>query len=287
VIPLKKILIMDGAMGTELQKRGVEVSLPLWSANANIEFPEIVKDIHKDYVDAGSDVITTNTFRSTFWTYRKAGYSDRISRELAKKGLYSAVNCAQDVVKNSIKILGSITSVDDCYLPQNFPGKSIAEDTYGYALEWLSDAGVDIFLFETMGNIIEIKCALDIAQSYDKPLWLSIIMKDKNHLLDDTHIEKLFQIIKEYRIDYLLNNCNQIDTTISVLKSFLRFWDGYWGVYPNLGNVDYKNEYFEIIDKSKFHNALTSIVSLNPDIIGLCCGSSPGHLVRLKKILKT
>ena len=66
-------IIMDGAMGTELQNRGVQVPLPLWSANANIDYPQIVMDIHKDYINAGSDIITTNTFRSTEWTYKKAG----------------------------------------------------------------------------------------------------------------------------------------------------------------------------------------------------------------------
>ena len=58
--------ILDGAMGTELQNRGISIPLPLWSANANIEHPQIVMDIHADYIQAGCDIITTNTFRSTF-----------------------------------------------------------------------------------------------------------------------------------------------------------------------------------------------------------------------------
>ena len=71
-------------MGTELQNRGVQVPLPLWSANANIDYPQIVMDIHKDYINAGSDIITTNTFRSTEWTYKKAGYGKNKSLNFAK-----------------------------------------------------------------------------------------------------------------------------------------------------------------------------------------------------------
>ena len=74
---MKRPLILDGAMGTELQNRGVKVPLPLWSANANIEHPEIVINIHKDYIESGSDIITANTFRSTSWTYRKVGYGEK------------------------------------------------------------------------------------------------------------------------------------------------------------------------------------------------------------------
>ena len=81
-------IIMDGAMGTELQNRGVQVPLPLWSANANIDYPQIVMDIHKDYINAGSDIITTNTFRSTEWTYKKAGYGKNKSLNFIKHACF-------------------------------------------------------------------------------------------------------------------------------------------------------------------------------------------------------
>ena len=71
------ILIINGAMGTELMDKGVELPLPLWSAEANITAPEIVKGIHQNYIDAGADIITTNTFRTTTWSFRRAGYSPK------------------------------------------------------------------------------------------------------------------------------------------------------------------------------------------------------------------
>ena len=60
-------------MGTELVSRGVKFTLPLWSAEANLLNPSIVTSIHQNYVDEGADIITTNTFRSTTWTYKKSG----------------------------------------------------------------------------------------------------------------------------------------------------------------------------------------------------------------------
>ena len=75
---MRKPLLIDGAMGTELNIRGVSTPLPLWSADANLQNSKIVLDIHKDYIKSGSRVITTNTFRTTPWTYKKAGYGERI-----------------------------------------------------------------------------------------------------------------------------------------------------------------------------------------------------------------
>ena len=278
---------MDGAMGTELQNRGVKVPLPLWSANANIEYPEIVINIHKDYIECGSDIITANTFRSTSWTYRKVGYGKKRSVEMAKLSLFKAVECAQKAISDSTRIAGSITSIEDCYTPSAFPGRSIAEDIYGYSTEWLVDAGADIILFETMGNIQEISCGLEMVKDLEVPVWLSIIMKDDSHLLDETPIQDVIEMIKGYHLDCLMTNCNQIDTTLNSLDGILKLWTKEWGVYPNLGINDYENDYFTIVDDSNFRNAIATLFSYEPDVIGLCCGSNPKHITELKNIQNT
>ena len=80
-------LILDGAMGTELQRRGVDIGLPLWSANALVAAPDIVLQIHRDYIAAGADIITTNTFRTTPRAFRNAGLPDR-SAELTASAVH-------------------------------------------------------------------------------------------------------------------------------------------------------------------------------------------------------
>ena len=71
---MSSIKILDGAMGTELARRGVELKLPIWSSDCNLNNRELVYKIHSDYIQAGADIITTNTFRTTSYTYRKAGF---------------------------------------------------------------------------------------------------------------------------------------------------------------------------------------------------------------------
>ena len=83
---MKKIpFLLDGAMGTELNNRGVKTELPLWTADANILHPDLVQNIHSEYIDAGADYITTNTFRSTSWTYKRAGYTNDKAKNNGKK----------------------------------------------------------------------------------------------------------------------------------------------------------------------------------------------------------
>ena len=279
-------IIMDGAMGTELINLGVDCPLPLWSADANLDYPEKVKEIHSNYIKAGSSIITTNTFRSTTWSYRKAGYDKFQARDKARNSFYSANDIAQEVKTNGIQIANSITSVDDCYSPDKFPGKMATEDTYGEVLEWIVELGPDIILFETMGNLEEIKIGLDLSVSINIPIWLSLIMQDKDHLLDGNHIMKLVQAIPKGMVDCLLLNCNTLKINLDAIDFLKKYWTKDWGAYPNLGKEDYGNDYFDIINESKFDHAFRSILNKRPNVLGACCGSSPNHIIKIKNLIE-
>ena len=108
--PLKQLLesketvILDSAMGTEIQRRGYKTYLPLWTAPANEEVPDLVMKIHKENIQAGADIITTNTFRTIRWTYSKIGEIEK-AEHLTKK----AVEIAQNATKSSSSTVGTGT----------------------------------------------------------------------------------------------------------------------------------------------------------------------------------
>ena len=276
-------LIMDGAMGTELMDRGLNMPLPLWSADTNITDPEIVKAVHKDYVNAGADIIGTNTFRTTTWTYRKVGFSHKVSQTRARSSLMKAVDLARE---SNPKILGaSLTSIEDCYDPSLYPGRSIAEDTYGENINWFIDAGVDVILFETMGHLEEIEIALETVKGLDHKIWLSLIMKDKDHILSGHHINDVF-MLADKNIDCLLLNCNTIAKTNETLDIIKNNWNNSWGVYPNLGlsEPEPDGEIEEKVQEHDFKETIFKYLNMNPKIIGSCCGSSPKHIKIIKEI---
>ncbi len=138
-----------------------------------------------------------------------------------------------------------------------------------------------------MGNIEEISCALKMSSSYNIPIWLSLISKDKYNLLDGSPFEKVFELFKPFSIDYLLINCNTIDLTIDVCDQIHSVWSQRWGVYPNLGKTNYENDYLNIISDSNLNDGMISLLSKEPNVIGLCCGSTPFHIKYLKSLIKS
>ena len=276
-------LIMDGAMGTELMNRGLKMPLPLWSADTNITNPEVVKSVHLDYVNAGAEIIGTNTFRTTTWTYRKIGLSHKVSQDRARTSLMKAVELARE--SNPRILCASLTSIEDCYDPSLYPGRSITEDTYGENINWFIDAGVDVILFETMGHLEEIEIALETVKDLDHKVWLSLIMKDKNHILSGHHINDVFMLCDK-NIDCLMLNCNTIAKTNETLEIIKDNWINSWGVYPNLGlsEPEPDGEIEEKVQETDFKKTILSYLKMNPKIIGSCCGSSPLHIKMIKEI---
>ncbi|MBN4081208.1 homocysteine S-methyltransferase family protein [Caldithrix abyssi] len=278
-------LIMDGAMGTELIARGLKLPLPLWSAEANLSTPEAVLAIHHDYVSAGADIITTNTFRTTTWSYRKAEYSPKRAAERAKSSLMKAVDLARST--HSKIVAGSLTSIEDCYAPERFPGRGVAEDIYGETTEWFLEAGVDVFLFETMGHLEEIDIALSSVQAFNTDIWLSLIVKDKDHLLSGHDLGDVYRLAKIKNVKCLLLNCNTIEKTDQTLENFINGWGGDWGVYPNLGvsEPEPHGEMREKVNDDSFMKTISTYLESEPIIIGTCCGSTPQHTALIYNFL--
>ena len=273
---------MDGAMGTELMARGLDLPLPLWSAESNLTDPDVVKSVHQDYVNAGADIIGTNTFRTTTWTYRKAGFTPKRAAERAKSSLMKAVDLARSA--NPKITAGSITTIEDCYEPESFPGRAAAEDTYGENVEWFNEAGVDVILFETMGHLDEIDVALKSVN--ENKIWLSLIVNDDDHLLSGHPIESVYELAK-YKVDVLMLNCNTIDKTDQTLEKMINNWGRDWGVYPNLGLTEPEpdGEMKEKVDDQSFKNIISRYIEMNPMVVGSCCGSTPKHTEMIYKLV--
>ena len=270
-------------MGTQLISHGVKLPLPLWSAQANIEEPQIVRSVHKDYVEAGADIITTNTFRTTTWSYRRAEYSPKRASRKAKDSLMKAIDLAQSV--NPKILAGSITSINDCYEPDEYPGKSIAEDSYGETIEWFIEGGVDTVLLETMGHLNEINIALEATKNIPT-VWLSLIINDRDHLLSGHQLSEIYAL-KIERLTCLMLNCNTVRLTSEALDSFIDNKILDWGIYPNLGltQPEIDGEMGEIIDDETFKNSMFKYLEKTPYIIGACCGSTPNHIRIIKDLI--
>ena len=279
-------LVLDGAIGTELLKYGLKLPLPLWSAIANEKHYKKVVEIHKNYIEGGCDVITTNTFRTSYRSYKKAKVNDALTR--SNNSFKKAIKAALEAKgKKDILIAGSIAPLEDCYEPDLFPGEKVAEIEFMEILENFNNEPVDIILVETMGNFLEIKSILKLTNQVNKKVWLSIVLKNNSHIMDGTHIEKVAAMANRYSVDTLLINCSTISNTTGAIKK-IKDWGGKWGIYPNLGRtMPTKDGHIkDLVSNADFSKFMFYAKDRGASVIGACCGSTPETIRKMTKYIK-
>ncbi len=227
---MNEIKLLDGAMGTQLLDSGIELPLPIWSGDINLTHPEYIEKIHKSYLDAGADILTTNTFRTTPRTYSNNGFSKKNAISRSHKSLNMAVKLARKVASRNTIIAGSIAPLEECYEPNLFPGYDLANKEFRELARWLQDAGVDMILFETMGCWLEIKSAILSTNDLKIPRWISLVLSSENKLLDGTDLTKVLLNLLDFGVEMVLLNCNPCNTTNGAIKFIINNWTKSWGV---------------------------------------------------------
>jgi S-methylmethionine-dependent homocysteine/selenocysteine methylase len=279
------IELLDGAMGSEFIKRGFKLPKHTWSANMNIDNPDTVYEIHKEYIEAGSNYITTNTFRSTPRSYIKTGLDKDAATKAAKKSLTGAINSAKKASNGKTKVLGSVAPLEDCYKPNLFPGKDIANKEFNQLATWFNVEEVDIILIEAMNSIIEAEACIRAFSKLNKPIWISFILLDNHHILSGETIPSVIKMVKKYNINAFLVNCSPLYITHKALKVISSNWDKRWGVYPNLGvGAPEPNGDIKIIHSNdNYIKLFYTATALGAELLGACCGSDPSHIEALNR----
>jgi len=195
-----KVLLMDGAMGTELIREGLDLSLPLWSGDINLTHPGYVSKIHEEYVQAGADIVTTNTFRTTPRTYIHAGYSKLEAKVRARKSLNSAVDLAKKSAGEKCYVAGSIAPLEDCYSPERFPGDEEALEEFYELGKWLATTGQQYQQHSAYQQLVSLN------KAFHQHLEEAIQLLDKMSLLP---ADKVTQI--EQASDALIEAINQLE----------------------------------------------------------------------------
>lgn len=271
------IIFLDGAMGTELQRRGVRTDLPLWSAIALIEAPRVVSAIHTDYVQAGADVITTNTFRTHRRTLTKAGIDDAIGLTTLAVRLARE---AADSADRRILVAGSIAPLEDCFRPDLSPGR--ADQEFIEIVSVLAGEGCDLLLIETMNNIEELKSAIRGAAKQRIEYWVSVnpSNRDPSRLLSGETLLEALRVAEGEGASRFLVNCAGMSVIEAAVKQIADAASVPFGGYANNGVPDDISGWrFEAyVSPSDFAAHCERMVALGATIIGGCCGTSPEHI---------
>lgn len=280
------IVLLDGAVGTELERRGYHTHLPLWSASAIREAPKLLQKIHLEYIEGGAQIITANTFRTSIYTYERAGLSVqqvkddvRIAHEIAR--------IAQKQGRSEIKIAASITSLEDCYRPDLTPDNPTLREYHGQQIDVLKKTGFDLILVETMHTIREAEIIAQMCESYELPYILSFIPGSHGKLLSGESLMVAINRIAHYKPEAILLNCRPADALNHQL-SYLKCFNGQIGIYPNGSGMpdDIVGWRFESEHPEKqFLNQAKIWIESGIDILGGCCGTRPTDIQQVHKFL--
>jgi len=277
-------LILDGAMGTELQRRGVDTGLPLWSANALLVHPEIVQQIHADYIDAGAHIITASTFRTTRRTMQRGKLPD-CSQQVTRMALEIAHKARDSRPDHHVLIAGSIAPLEDCYRPDLVPGENELQDEHGELAKRLSAGGAGVIFVETMGTIREARAACKAAISEGKEVVVSFICNSAGALYGgESLIDAVIEIAKLKPAGISLN-CVSPRHLHSPLRTLLEgvgsLNELLVGVYGNIGLPENEKSGWEFtrdVSEKEYATFAEEWMRAGATMIGGCCGTTPDYI---------
>ncbi|MCP3906111.1 MAG: homocysteine S-methyltransferase family protein [Planctomycetes bacterium] len=273
------ILILDGATGTELDRRGVSVTLPLWSARALLEAPEVIEQIHADYLEAGAQAIVTNTFRTHRRSLDKEGHGERAA-DLTRLAVELA-RSARDRVKPKALILGSVAPLEDCYRPELSPTEAQCRAEHAETMHNLLDAGVDGLLIETMNTRHESQAAAESARHLAPGKWvMSFCTKvggPPGVLLHGAPLLDVLPVVEEaWAVGINCVLASAITPEIELLRTLLP--EGVRiAAYGNCGHADETGTWHQsdAIAPDRYAEYAREWIDAGATIIGGCCGTTP------------
>ncbi|MGG7517858.1 homocysteine S-methyltransferase family protein [Allorhizobium undicola] len=172
---MKRMLILDGGMSRELLRLGAELKQPEWSALALMNSPQIVRQVHDEFIAAGADVVTTNSYALVPFHIGEERFAKEGAALIALSGRLARE--AADAVKDrKVLVAGSLPPIFGSYEPQNFDARRVQD--YLKVLVANLDAYVDVWLGETLSLIAEGEAVREAVSATNKPFWVSFTLED-------------------------------------------------------------------------------------------------------------
>ena len=305
-----EIILLDGGIGTELERLGAPMDHDAWCAVALQTHPHLVKEVHRSYVNAGADVITVNTYATTKIALKRAKMEEkfeewnRLAVRLAKEALAECNPGRSVYVAGSVSTFGSSSRFSDFAKD----GTSQLKLWFREQAQLLVESGVDLLLIETLASESSvISAALEAASEFDVPIWVAVSCardqkagelflgaKESNSLSKKFHSYHepldfaLNQLVAQGGYSALLVMHSEVDVIQSAVRSLCEKYKGPVGAYPNAGYWQRPEWIFvDQISPDDYAATARTWVDEGAQIIGGCCGIGPEHIRALTRQHRT
>ncbi len=294
-------LLIDGGTGTEIERFGAAMHDKVWSARASLTDPDIVRSVHRAYLEAGAELVIANTYPANRHVMAGAGLAEefepanRSAVELACEARDQELKAAGDAGK-AIWVAGSMSTT-------TFTGgldlARIEEDGNpgsGYRAQAavLADAGADLLILEMMRDVTETRLCLDAALETGLPVWLgfSVERGPAGALCffgsEDSFVEGAVEVLAGRRPQAVGVMHSQLELTPDALDALAVCWDGPLFAYPHHGVFEMPNWRFDdTLEPAEFAAAAMGWVGQGVRAVGGCCGIRPRHIAALRTALDT
>ncbi len=278
----KGVLILDGAMGTEIVRRH-RGKVPMGEI-LNREQPQLILSIHRDYLEAGADIIETNTFSLNRFKAEEAGLGRKFL-DLLKRG----IALAREAAKDRAFVAGSVGPLGKLLQPLGELYWEEAYEAYYEVFSTMAQEGVDILQAETMVDIEEAKIASMAAKEAAPhiPLILSVTFTEEGRTVTGSDPQTAFSVLSKTPAEVLSANCGrEVEEFLSIADVLSKIGKPF-AIYPNAGlPVKRDGELFYPMGPQAFSDYGEKFYQKGASIVGGCCGTTPQHIRELAARLK-
>lgn len=277
---MNSVKFLDGALGTSLWEMS-NTKGNVWELNMTNQ--EIVFKLHKMYIEAGSDIIASNTFSVNAMSVKDTNYS---VSEVVCEGIKIAKNAVKGT---AVKVAFDIGPLTELLEPYGDLTEDECEETYREIIESGIKENPDIIFFETFMDIEMLKIAVSVANKFDIPVFCSMTFEKIGKTIMGNSIDDMLGALSEFNVFAVGLNCsNEPSSLIDVIKSFRTKTNKPLIFKPNAGlpqQKDGKSIYKSDIDV--FAEDMLPSIKLGEIYIGGCCGTNPSYIQKLKDLCNT
>ena len=279
----KEVIVFDGGMGTYLYEKGIYINRSF--EELNIVDPDLVKGLHQEYVNAGSDVIETNTFGANRLKLAPHGLDSRV-REINLKG----AQLARAVAKDTTLVAGSIGPLGVQIEPLGKLSYDEAKDIFKEQIEGLLEGGVDLIIFETFGLAEELVQGIRAVRELDMkiPIVAQVTINNECNLLTGEPLEKFVSVLSEHAVDVIGLNCSEGPRLMLEALEHLRTLTTLpLSIQPNAGmpqNIGGRNLY--MTSPEYIAEYAKRFIQTGAAVVGGCCGTNPMHIKAIRRAVQ-
>ncbi len=291
------VVLLDGGTGTELQRRGVRMDPGAWCGPASLESGDILERVHRDYIAAGADVITANTYASSRLMLEPAGYGERFA-EINRAAVEAAHRAREASGRRDVLVGGSLSHMAP-FLPHSAqpdtgrsPSATAMQDAFGELAGFLRDSGCDLILLEMMYYPGRMRFVFEAALATGLPVWAGFSARrgEDGRLLSfaperDIPFGELVGILADYEVaaaGVMHTPSHLIGEGLDIVRGYFH---GPTLAYPDSGHFRMPEWQFEeTLAPGDFLRYASNWVADGAQIVGGCCGLSPEHIDALRPL---